>query len=248
MNIDRFISTEVNLAGSDWVKPQHVAEAIAEARRKKQFREQRAFCSTGDGGGIDNSCGSKEKMAADKDSGGGSSYRPKTLEQERLEAAGTWGQEEWDSYVESPYDGGDHDGYVPDLNISVAIPGLPNQMTTINIDDPEQVAQYITLSAKSMKMTPEEFMKSKKFGGSLHATTPSDKAKLFGGSQNKYKVKIYRSGGWGNKENDDAAKRIGSILRAANSGLPRPGKHTENFVIQAFFEISGFIGRQTAPI
>jgi hypothetical protein len=73
MNIDRFISTEVNLAGSDWVKPQHVAEAIAEARRKKQFREQRAFCSTGSGGGIDNSCGSNEKMAADKDSGGGSS-------------------------------------------------------------------------------------------------------------------------------------------------------------------------------
>lgn len=213
----RFVGTIESLGPAGWAKPPHIVEAIQERKRLRQFREQRAssraFCPNGPGGGVSNDCGAK--ILESPDSGGGGSYRPKTLEQERLEAAGTWGQEEWDSYVESPYDGGDNDGYVPDLHISVAIPGLPNQMTMINIDDPEQVAQYITLSAKSMKMTPEEFMKSKKFGGSLYATTPSDKAKLFGGSQNKYKVKIYRSGGWGKKENDDAAKRIGSILRAA---------------------------------
>jgi len=219
--MNRFVGTIESLAGPEWVKPPHLVEAIQENRRLRAFRkqkQQRGFCPNGAGGGVTNTCSSQEKMAADDGAnitGGGSYDRPKTLEQERLEAAGTWGQEEWDSYVESPYDGGDNDGYVPDLHISVSIPGLPNQKTMINIDDPEQVAQYITLSAKSMKMTPEDFMKSKKFGGSLYATTPSDKAKLFGGSQKRYEVKIHRSGGWGNKENDDAAKRIGSILRAA---------------------------------
>jgi hypothetical protein len=61
MAIERFISTELTLAGPEWVKPPHVAEAIAEARRKKKWRSKRssrAFCSTGEGGGIDNSCGS----------------------------------------------------------------------------------------------------------------------------------------------------------------------------------------------
>lgn len=73
MAIERFISTTKELAGSAWVKPPHVANAIAEARRKKKFlqeRSSRAFCATGDGGGIDNSCGSGEKMSPD--SGGGS--------------------------------------------------------------------------------------------------------------------------------------------------------------------------------
>jgi hypothetical protein len=44
-------------------------------RSKKVRGESRAFCATGEGGGIDNSCGAGEKMAADKDSGGGSSSR-----------------------------------------------------------------------------------------------------------------------------------------------------------------------------
>ena len=43
------------------------------------FPEYRAFCSTGPGGGIDNSCGAKVMMAPDKDSGSGVA----TADQER---------------------------------------------------------------------------------------------------------------------------------------------------------------------
>lgn len=194
---------------------EEVGVKVAElsAAKPRAASESRAFCPTGEGGGVDNTCGAKEKMAPDSGAGTGGGWRPKTLEQERLEAAGTWGN--WDHHVEAPYDGGDHDGYLPDLIVDVAIPGTNGQMTSINVDDPDQVAQYITLAAQSAGMTPQEFMKSKKFGGSIHATTPSDKAKLFGGSQKKYDLKIHRTGGWGKKGNDSAAREIGSLLRAA---------------------------------
>jgi hypothetical protein len=39
----------------------------------KSLVERRAFCATGDGNGIDNSCGAKTMSAPDKDGGGGSS-------------------------------------------------------------------------------------------------------------------------------------------------------------------------------
>jgi len=41
------------------------------------FPEYRAFCSTGPGGGIDNSCGSKVMAGPDKDSGGGAASKSK---------------------------------------------------------------------------------------------------------------------------------------------------------------------------
>jgi HK97 family phage portal protein len=41
------------------------------------FPEYRAFCSTGPGGGIDNSCGAKTMNSPDKDSGGGSVSKSK---------------------------------------------------------------------------------------------------------------------------------------------------------------------------
>jgi hypothetical protein len=40
------------------------------------FAQARAFCATGQGNGIDNSCGAKTMSAPDKDSGGGSTARP----------------------------------------------------------------------------------------------------------------------------------------------------------------------------
>jgi hypothetical protein len=53
-----------------------------------KFFESRAFCPNGQGNGIDNSCGAKV-MSAPDGGGQGSSYRPpKSLEQQRLEAAG----------------------------------------------------------------------------------------------------------------------------------------------------------------
>jgi hypothetical protein len=81
MTIERFIGTELTLAGPEWVKPPHVVEAIAEARRKKKFREKRssrAFCSTGDGGGVDNSCGSEGNPSPDSDSSSSSSSSDST--------------------------------------------------------------------------------------------------------------------------------------------------------------------------
>jgi HK97 family phage prohead protease len=55
------------------------------------FYHSRGFCPTGSGGGVDNSCGAKELSSPDKDGTGGGSYQaPKSLEQQRLEAAGTF--------------------------------------------------------------------------------------------------------------------------------------------------------------
>jgi HK97 family phage prohead protease len=225
-----------------------------------KFFESRAFCSTGQGNGIDNSCGAKTMSAPDKDGGGGKaldandpvavkafleemaretgkdisgrpvaqksvntavggkapaapSDAPKSLEQQRLEAAGLW-DDKIDPAVNAPYDDMGHGGYVLDLQREVTIPGT-NQKTKINVDDPDQVKEYITLAAKTAGQTTDEFMKSNRFGGTLMKLTPHDKVKLFGGANHQYAHKGSRSGGWGNKEYDEAAKRIGSTLRAA---------------------------------
>lgn len=55
MAIEKFVGTEETLAPPGWKKPQHILDAIA---KKKQSR---AFCPTGAGGGVDNSCSSAEK-------------------------------------------------------------------------------------------------------------------------------------------------------------------------------------------
>ena len=55
---------------------------------RKNAEEHRAFCPTGEGNGVDNSC--SPKMAADKDSGGGSVRTP---EKPKVEEA-SWGQTE----------------------------------------------------------------------------------------------------------------------------------------------------------
>lgn len=195
--------------------------------------ERRAFCPTGPGGGVKNDCGSKD--------GGGSvdpNDAPKTLEQQRIEAAGKSGfvtapkasdkpksleqqrleaAGEWDDRIDLPaladYDGGDNGGFVPDYHRDVTIPGT-NQKVKINVDDPEHVKQFVELSAKASGVSVEEFMKANRFGGTLQKVTEHDKVKLFGGNWKQYRPKLARSGGWGDKKLDETAKRIGSTLRA----------------------------------
>lgn len=73
--MNRFVATSVG--PPDWKKPEHVLEAIAEKKRRKKFKSSRAFCATGEGGGIDNSCGANEKMAPDTGGGsGGGAKKP----------------------------------------------------------------------------------------------------------------------------------------------------------------------------
>lgn len=52
MAIEKFVGTEKTLAPPGWKKPPHVIAAI------KKRKSSRAFCPTGEGGGVDNSCGS----------------------------------------------------------------------------------------------------------------------------------------------------------------------------------------------
>jgi HK97 family phage prohead protease len=199
------------------------------AKRSRDLRrflaERRGFCKTGEGGGIDNSCGTEGKTktleqerneAAGKTTGGSSAKKEKTksLEQERLEAAGLW-DDKIDPFVSRPYDGGGNGGFAPDSEKEVTLPGT-SQKIRINVDDPDHVAQFIELSARASGMTTEEFMRSKRFGGTLKKATPDDKVKLFGGKRDQYVDKASKGKGWGNKEDDEAAKQIGSLLRAAN--------------------------------
>lgn len=88
MQLDRFIGTKETLAADDWVKPKHLIEAIAERRRRKKFKEKRAFCATGDGGGIDNSCGPSEKTSAvaSQDESSGSSEPSKKIAEIALDS------------------------------------------------------------------------------------------------------------------------------------------------------------------
>ena len=60
-----------------------------------KFYEARGFCKTGQGNGIDNSCGSKSLDSGDK---------PKSLEQVRLEAAGTWDESQKDMKMQKAFD------------------------------------------------------------------------------------------------------------------------------------------------
>lgn len=206
------------------------AKAVSLSAEMQAFiAERRGFCPTGKGGGVDNSCGSKDSsgraptleqerlgMAGKSASKQASSQpaRPKSLEQERLEAAGLW-DNTIDPAISSPYDGGGNGGFVNDFHREVVIPGTNGQKSKVNIDDPEQVAQYVTLAARASGMSVEDFIKSKRMNGTMAKFSPEDKAKLFGGSRWMYVSKSKRSGGWGNKELDETAKRIGSTLRAA---------------------------------
>lgn len=80
MSINRFVGERGDLALSEdnWEKPQHLLDAI-ENRRKKMAEkmaaqlEGRAFCATGPGGGIDNSCSSKDGGGGQKSEGSGGS-------------------------------------------------------------------------------------------------------------------------------------------------------------------------------
>jgi len=189
------------------------AEVLRARITAEAFLAERRDCGREAGGrfGANNNCAADD--GGSNISGGGGSRPPvKTLEQQRLEAAGTW-DDRIDPFVGAPYDGGDHGGFLPDLTREVTVPGT-NTKTKINVDDPDQVAQFITLSAKAAGVSVPEFMKSKRFGGTLERVTPDDKVKLFGGTRQQYTPR--RTGGWGNKEDDQTAKRIGSLLRAAN--------------------------------
>jgi HK97 family phage prohead protease len=187
------------------------AEVLRARITAEAFLAERRDCGRVSSGrfGSNNNCAADD--GGSNISGGGGS-RPKTLEQQRLEAAGEW-DDRIDPFVGAPYDGGDHGGFIPDLMREVAIPGT-NTKTKIDVDDPDQVKQFITLSAKAAGVSVPEFMKSKRFGGTLERVTPDDKVKLFGGTRQQYTPQ--RTGGWGNKEDDQTAKQIGSMLRAAN--------------------------------
>jgi hypothetical protein len=79
MSIERFVGTPETLAGSGWTKPQHVVEAIAERRRRKKWRQEqnkRAFCPTGDGGGVDNSCSPSQSGSSSGDQSQSSGSSP----------------------------------------------------------------------------------------------------------------------------------------------------------------------------
>jgi hypothetical protein len=53
--LERLVGTQGSLGSPDWKKPKHLLDAIA--KRKKSRTSRRAFCPTGQGGGVDNSCG-----------------------------------------------------------------------------------------------------------------------------------------------------------------------------------------------
>jgi hypothetical protein len=55
--LNRFVGTADSLAPEGWTKPQYILDAI-----KKKRKENRAFCPTGSGGGLDNSCGSGDGL------------------------------------------------------------------------------------------------------------------------------------------------------------------------------------------
>lgn len=62
--------------GSGWLSTEDEAKFDEIWKEIWDKAESRGFCATGIGGGIDNSCGSKEKMAPDDGSGGGGGVPP----------------------------------------------------------------------------------------------------------------------------------------------------------------------------
>lgn len=95
MKPNRFVGTAEELAPPGWKKPKHVMDAIASKKKKSSkdekppkrsldirslksdieaFLASRAFCPTGTGGGIDNSCSSKDG-GGEKSSSGKSQHR-----------------------------------------------------------------------------------------------------------------------------------------------------------------------------
>lgn len=222
--------SEVKVGKSPTKAPMGI-ESKPKPKMEEAVEEKRGFCPTGEGGGIDNSCGSKEKMAPDGvggGGGGGGARRPqKSLEQQRLEAAGLWEHEDFTDALEAPDDDLGHGGFAPDLMKKVTLPGAGQ--VPINVDDPEEVSQYVTLLAKQAGMTVEAFTKSKRFNGSHLKLTPEDKVKIFGGNKSQYIDKSKRlggRGGWGAGEFDELSRGAGSLLRAAGMN---PSKVAEAF-------------------
>lgn len=201
------ISGRLYNRGKEYPVSVHRDDTALNRGRRVAPKGKRAFCPTGDGGGIKNDCSSKGD--------GESQDRPKTLEQQRLEAAGLW-EPDYDAALDSPDDGLGNGGFAPDAVRYVSLPGAGE--VPINVDDPEEVEQYVGMLARQSKQTPEEFAKSKKFNGTPAKLTPEDKVKIFGGNKYQYVAKHKRlggRGGWGSPENDRAASEAGSLLRAA---------------------------------
>jgi hypothetical protein len=55
--LERLVGDSSSLGSPDWKKPQYLLDAIAK-RKKRSRTSKRAFCPTGEGGGVKNDCGS----------------------------------------------------------------------------------------------------------------------------------------------------------------------------------------------